>query len=93
MSWEVGKKSKKKYPLKRNGDFYPVTTTRKGHPRCPNCGGSRFIFGPEGGASQNIQCVKCYKFWNYMGPFGFQDIGDRSEVFGIKPPGDAGQEA
>ncbi len=53
---------------------------------CPNCGSTEWISGPEGGGSQNLQCSKCYKYYNYMGPFGLHEIGDRSDVWGIKPP-------
>ena len=54
---------------------------------CPNCGSHDFYEGPEGGGSVNIQCVNCFKYYNYMGMFGYmQDIGDRSEIFGVKKP-------
>lgn len=80
--------NRKKFPVegKNNFGFIPIVNDRKGHLLCPNCGGSEWVEGPEGGGSQNIQCGKCYKYYNYMGPFGLQDIGDRSSVWGLKKP-------
>lgn len=84
MIWPF--KKKKKFPLQPNENgMYPQLSDDKGRALCPNCGGDNWIEGPEGGASVNVQCRQCLKYYNWMGPFGFQDIGDRSDVFGIKP--------
>lgn len=74
------------FPLTQNeGGFYEAISIN-GHVCCPNCGGQSFNMGPEGGGSQNVQCKDCYKYYNYMGMFGFHEISDRSEVFGTKAP-------
>ena len=36
--------------------------------RCPDCGGEKFLAGPEGGLSQNIKCANCGSEFNYCPP-------------------------
>lgn len=31
---------------------------------CPDCGSTKFYFGPSGGLSQNVECVGCETRWN-----------------------------
>lgn len=31
---------------------------------CPDCGGVEFKLGPQGGLSQNVECVGCETRWN-----------------------------
>lgn len=45
---------------------------------CPTCGHDRWIEGPEGGMSQNLECGRCHVRFNHT-PFGLQWIGHRSE--------------
>lgn len=80
-------KKRQRFPVTEKNDFgFTPALESQGHLLCPNCGSSQWIEGPEGGGSQNLQCGKCFKYYNYMGFFGLQDIGDRSHIFGIKPP-------
>jgi hypothetical protein len=49
-------------------------------PKCLACGGTNFLRGPEGGLSQNIQCVKCGNRWNVSVPgFPLEWIGHKSD--------------
>lgn len=48
---------------------------------CPNCGIDLFYEGPHGGLSVNVQCAGCGKFWNFLGPFGFQAIESNVAYF------------
>jgi hypothetical protein len=41
---------------------------------CPNCGGDLWHEGPGGGSFGNIQCGKCKKWYNNLGPFGLKEI-------------------
>lgn len=79
MNWNF----KPEFPMKPQSDgrFLQVAD-KNGNLYCPYCGGVKWIEGPEGGGSQNIQCDTCLKYYNDMGPFGLQDIGDRSAVWG-----------
>jgi len=43
--------------------------------KCPNCKNDQWIEGPGGGSFGNIQCPKCLKKYNNLGPFGLQEIG------------------
>ena len=35
---------------------------------CPDCGGKKFLAGPEGGLTQNIKCATCGAAFNYCPP-------------------------
>lgn len=35
---------------------------------CPDCGNDKFLLGPEGGLTQNIECSKCGNRFNYCPP-------------------------
>lgn len=47
--------------------------------KCPNCGGRKFLKGPQGGCSTNIKCGNCGFEFNYTPGFWAERI-DRSEV-------------
>lgn len=42
--------------------------------KCPNCKSTNWLEGPGGGSFGNIQCAKCKKKYNNLGPFGLQEI-------------------
>jgi len=69
-------------PCDDRGYYEPIY--KDGAPCCPNCGSVKFVMGPEGGGCINVQCTECLEYYNFMGMFGFQKIGDRSEIFGTK---------
>jgi ribosomal protein S27AE len=37
--------------------------------QCPDCGGDRFLAGPEGGMNQNIKCAGCGSKFNVCPPW------------------------
>jgi hypothetical protein len=41
---------------------------------CPDCGGKKFLEGPQGGLCTNIMCAKCRHRFN-ASPFGLERIG------------------
>lgn len=41
---------------------------------CPNCKGTEWLEGPSGGMSVNIMCNRCHSKYNYMGPFGLDEL-------------------
>jgi transcription elongation factor Elf1 len=45
-----------------------------GHLRCPTCNFEKWIEGPSGGGSVNLMCGECHSKYNYMGPFGLQEL-------------------
>jgi hypothetical protein len=38
------------------------------HGKCPDCGSQGFMLGPQGGVSQNIECLGCGQCFN-IAPF------------------------
>ena len=54
--------------------------------QCPDCGGKKFLAGPEGGLTQNIKCAACGSEFNfcppcYVMPIGFAErIGQTTEA-------------
>jgi len=54
-----------KSPLELGKEWKQGETVQPhGRAGCPNCFGKEFYSGPEGGASQNIECVQCGCRWN-----------------------------
>lgn len=47
--------------------------------KCPHCENTGWWEGPEGGGSVNITCTRCHSRYNYMGPFGLQEIEIKNE--------------
>ena len=41
---------------------------------CPHCKNDKWYEGPEGGGSVNLKCTRCGSKYNYMGPFGLQEL-------------------
>jgi len=37
--------------------------------QCPDCGGEKFLKGPEGGLSENIMCTACKSKFNICPPW------------------------
>lgn len=35
--------------------------------RCPDCGHTEFIHGPQGGMNLNIKCARCGSYFNIAG--------------------------
>ena len=46
---------------------------------CPNCGNDKWYEGPGGGSFGNIQCGKCEKWYNNLGPFGLEEIKNEKQ--------------
>lgn len=44
--------------------------------KCPDCGGTKILHGPEGGGCINVCCGNsdCRSAFNDMGPFGLERI-------------------
>ena len=54
----LGKKEKlEKSPVEDSGIDPSLDSLMDG--KCPNCGGDKFLAGPEAGLSQNIECKGC----------------------------------
>ena len=52
-----------------------------GEGKCPDCGGRRFLKGPQGGLSVNIKCSRCGSKFNICPEAKFiQRIGDQKTV-------------
>ena len=47
--------------------------------KCPNCGAMQWLEGPSGGGSVNVMCNQCKSKYNYMGPFGLQELEIRND--------------
>lgn len=47
--------------------------------KCPNCKNDKWIEGPSGGMSVNIECSKCGSRYNHMGPLGLQELEVRND--------------
>ena len=47
----------------------------KGFEKCPDCGGTKFLKGPEGGNCINFKCAQCGAEFNDMLVFGVERIG------------------
>lgn len=68
-----------------------VTGEKSSEPRCPDCGSTKLLAGPRGGAAQNAACGQCYSEFNFMvygGAFSLIDrMGklspERAELYGI----------
>ena len=62
--------------------------------RCPNCGGNKFLIGPEAGLSHNIECKGCGIDFNvtlFNGKLIFAEwVGYNNSRLHEKPVFDAG---
>ncbi len=54
--------------------------------KCPDCGGTEFLFGPQGGLSQDVLCVGCGQEFCDLGPFGLERLArdeSRAVLYGL----------